>query len=150
MQPSGCAAVVKAWAPWCGSCRALAPVVDRVAETAGVTVVSLQVDADPELADRLRLRSVPTLVAFSHGVETGRLVGIQSEAAVASLFALAAADEGDGDGGRLVRRAPTSLVAARTLAGLALLGAGVVSGSIVLGVTGAGALAWAASGLLRR
>lgn len=141
-------AVVKAWAPWCGSCRALAPVVDRVAESTGVPMVPLQIDADPSSVDRLGLRSVPTLVALRDGVEVGRLVGLQSEAAVESLFALAG--DADADGTRLDRRAPATLVAARALAGAVLLGAGLVAGSIVLGLIGAAGLGWAAFGLVRR
>jgi len=145
--PAAGPAVVKAWAPWCGSCRAIAPVVDRVAESTGVPMVPLQIDAEPELVDRLGLRSVPTLVALRDGVEVGRLVGLQSEAAVASLFAQAGNAEG---GGQLDRRAPAALVAARGLAGAALLGAGLVAGSVVLGVIGAAGLGWAAFGLVRR
>ncbi|MDH4366438.1 MAG: thioredoxin family protein [Acidimicrobiia bacterium] len=138
-------AVVKAWAPWCGSCRALAPVVDRVAGSAGVPLVPLQIDADPEMVDRLGLRSVPTLVALRDGAEVGRLVGLQSAAAVQSLFALVAAGDG-----RLDHRAPAPLLAARALAGVALLGAGLVAGSVVLGLIGVAALGWAAFGLVRR
>lgn len=138
-------AVVKAWVPWCGSCRALAPVVDRVAESAGVPLVPLQIDTDPATVDRLRLRSVPTLVALRDGVEVGRLVGLQTEAAVESLFALAAAGDG-----HLDRRAPAPLVAARALAGVALLGAGLAAGSVVLGLIGMVGLVWAAFGLVRR
>lgn len=138
-------AVVEAWAPWCGSCRALAPFVDRVAESSGVPLVPLQIDTDPELVDRLELRSVPTLVALRDGAEVGRLVGLQSEAAVESLFALAAAGDG-----RLDHRAPPPLVAARALAGVALVGAGLVAGSLMLGLIGAASLGWAAFGLIRR
>ena len=96
LPPSG-AAVVKAWAPWCTSCRALAPVVDRVADRTGVPVVSLRVDAAPDLVERLGVRSVPTLLALHDGAEVGRLVGAQSADAVESLFAVARGASGSLD-----------------------------------------------------
>lgn len=67
--------VVRAWAPWCGSCRAIAP-VEHAASTSGVPVLDLHVDADPDhLATTLRVRSVPTLTGFHNGTEVARLVG---------------------------------------------------------------------------
>lgn len=137
--------VVEAWAPWCGSCRALAPVVERIAAQSGIPVVSLPVETEPASADRLGLRSVPTLVALRDGVELGRLVGLQPADAVESLFALAA-----GVGDRVNRRAPTSLVMARAGAGGILVIAAAALSSVALGLIGALGLGWAAFGLVRR
>ncbi len=64
--------LVDAWAPWCGPCHMIAPVVDQIAtELAGrVRVVKLNVDDNP-------LRSIPTLLVLKAGREVDRLVGVQ-------------------------------------------------------------------------
>lgn len=68
--------VLKAWAPWSSSCRALAPVIDDVADRTGVAVVEVQVDSSPEIVDRFGIRSVPTLIALRDGAEVARLLGL--------------------------------------------------------------------------
>ncbi len=69
--------VVDFWAVWCGPCRMMSPVVERLArERAGeVKVVKVDVDAAPEIARRYDVRGIPTLVLLSEGRELDRLVG---------------------------------------------------------------------------
>ena len=141
--PAG-AVIVKAWAPWCGSCRALGPIVDDIADQTEVPVFGLQVDIDPTLADRLNVRSVPTLVALRDGVEVGRLVGLQRSESVQSLFAVVT-----GNTARVDRVAPVSLVASRAAAGVVVGGAGIGLNSLVLGFVGVGLAGWALWGLVR-
>jgi thioredoxin 2 len=76
--------LVDAWAPWCGPCRIIAPVIDELAEEmAGrVRVVKLNVDQNPATAARLRLRSIPTLLLWQGGREVDRLVGVQPKAEI--------------------------------------------------------------------
>jgi len=71
--------LVDAWAPWCGPCHVIAPVVDQIAtELAGrVRVVKLNVDDNPQTAARFDLRSIPTLLVLKAGREVDRLVGVQ-------------------------------------------------------------------------
>ena len=71
--------LVDAWAPWCGPCHMIAPVIDQLAtELAGrVRVVKLNVDDNPETAARFDLRSIPTLLVLKAGREVDRLVGVQ-------------------------------------------------------------------------
>jgi thioredoxin 2 len=66
------------WAPWCGPCRMLAPVIDQlVSELSGrVRVGKLNVDENPMIASRLGARSIPTLVVMNNGREIARLVGV--------------------------------------------------------------------------
>lgn len=137
--------VVKAWAPWCGSCRSLAPIVDDVAGSTGVPVVALRVDTDTEQVEDLGVGAVPTLVAIRGGVEVGRLVGLQPVDAVRSLFAVAA-----GTDQRVRRKAPRSLLALRAVSGAILGLAAVVLGSPALGVVGIVAIGWAVFDLARR
>jgi thioredoxin 1 len=77
-------AVVDFWAAWCGPCRTLAPVVERVAaDYAGrVLVAKLDVEANPATAQRFGAMSIPTLVFFRNGQEAGRMVGAQAEEVV--------------------------------------------------------------------
>jgi thioredoxin 2 len=71
--------LVDAWAPWCGPCHMIAPVIDQLAtELAGrVRVVKLNVDDNPRTAARFDLRSIPTLLVLRDGREVDRLVGVQ-------------------------------------------------------------------------
>lgn len=65
------------WAPWCGPCRAVAPVVEEVAgEYAGrLKVVKMNVDDNPETPSRYGVRSIPNLVLFKGGQVADQVVG---------------------------------------------------------------------------
>jgi len=77
--------LVDAWAPWCGPCRILAPVIDELAaELAGrVRVAKLNVDDNPSTAARFGLRSIPTLLMLKRGQEVDRIVGVVPKAEIA-------------------------------------------------------------------
>lgn len=65
------------WAPWCGPCHTVAPALDRLAaRRAGrLKVVKVNIDEEPELAARHRVRSIPTLIVLRGGREVDRMVG---------------------------------------------------------------------------
>ena len=69
------------WAPWCGPCRMIAPVLEELAvEVAGrVRIVKLNVDENPVTANRFNVRSIPTLLVLKAGREVDRIVGVQSK-----------------------------------------------------------------------
>jgi thioredoxin len=75
-------------AAWCSPCKALAPIVARIAdETSGrLTVASVDVDACPHLAAQFRVRGVPTLVVFRDGIEVARRTGLTNEKGVRALL----------------------------------------------------------------
>lgn len=78
--------LVDLWAPWCGPCRLVAPVLERLAERyAGkIKVVKVNVDNNPRAAARFDARSIPTLVFMRHGTVVHRVVGAQPEPVLAS------------------------------------------------------------------
>ena|SRR5688572_9131410 len=72
------------WAPWCGPCKMIAPVLDQLAqEMAGrVRVAKLNVDENPVAASRFNVRSIPCLIVLKSGREVDRLVGGQPKAEI--------------------------------------------------------------------
>jgi thioredoxin 2 len=81
--------LVDAWAPWCGPCRMIAPIIDELAtEMAGrVRVAKLNVDDNPATAARYDLRSIPTLLLIKGGREVDRIVGAVPKAEIARRLA---------------------------------------------------------------
>ena len=73
------------WAPWCGPCRLVAPVIEELAaEMAGrVQVAKLNVDENPLTAGRFNVRSIPTLLVLKAGQEVDRIVGVQPKSEIA-------------------------------------------------------------------
>jgi thioredoxin 2 len=74
--------LVDFWAPWCGPCRMVSPLVERLGQTlAGqLKVVKCNVDEAPAISERYRVQGIPLLVLIEDGRETDRLVGAVPEA----------------------------------------------------------------------
>jgi thioredoxin 1 len=72
--------LVDFWAAWCGPCRAVAPIVEAVAEqyAKSARVVKLNVDESPTVTQRYGIQGIPTLILFQEGEEKERIVGVVS------------------------------------------------------------------------
>ncbi|MBN1653079.1 MAG: thioredoxin [Deltaproteobacteria bacterium] len=80
--------IVDFWAPWCGPCRAVGPILEDLAgQWAGrVKVVKLNVDEEPEVAGAFRIRSIPTILAIRGKEVIDVQVGYSGQKALESLF----------------------------------------------------------------
>ena len=69
--------LVDFWAPWCGPCRALAPVVEQISDEMAdrLVVRKCNVDEEPDLATKFRIVSIPTLILFKDGQPAHTMVG---------------------------------------------------------------------------
>jgi thioredoxin 2 len=76
--------LVDMWAPWCGPCRQVGPVVEQLAtEFAGrMRVVKLNVDDNPVIGARFQIQSIPALLVFKGGREVDRIIGAQPKSEI--------------------------------------------------------------------
>lgn len=76
------------WATWCGPCRMMSPVVDDIAGSMGdsIKVCKVNIDDNPELAEKYGVMSIPTFIIIKSGKEEGRLVGVQSKEELVKLI----------------------------------------------------------------
>lgn len=79
--------LIDLWAPWCGPCRMMGPVIDEIAQEAqGFKVGKVNVDEQMEIATALGVRSIPTLVVFKNGTVAARSIGVQPKEDVLKLI----------------------------------------------------------------
>ena len=76
------------WATWCGPCRMVGPVIEKLGEQyeGKAVIAKVDVDAEPDLARRFGIMSIPTVVFLKNGKEFQRLVGVQSPQVYADLL----------------------------------------------------------------
>ena len=75
------------FAPWCGPCRMVVPIVEQIAEEReDIKVVKINVDEEPELASQFRVMSIPTLVVFKDGAVVNQAVGARSKDAILAML----------------------------------------------------------------
>lgn len=74
--------LVDFWAPWCGPCRQLAPVIDQLSKEyeSGAKVGKVNTDESPNLARKYGIQSIPTVMVFKDGQVVSQLMGVQPKA----------------------------------------------------------------------
>ncbi len=76
--------IVDLWAPWCGPCKQIAPVLEKIVRAAAgkVTLVKINIDEEPQIAQALRVQSIPAVFAFDQGQPVDGFVGVQPESQI--------------------------------------------------------------------
>lgn len=75
------------WATWCGPCKMISPVVDEIAEEiSNAKIGKVNVDEEPELADRFKIMSIPTLILIKDGKVVNTAMGVKPKSAIIDMI----------------------------------------------------------------
>ena len=75
------------WAPWCGPCRMVVPIVEEIArERSDIKVAKINVDEEVELASKFGIMSIPTLMVMENGQVVNKALGARSKSAILAML----------------------------------------------------------------
>ena len=82
-------AVVDFWAPWCTYCRRIEPAYEKIGSEYGdkLLIAKVNIDEEPELAERYQVEIIPTIMVFKNGEPAGKIVAPDSKAKIDSFIA---------------------------------------------------------------
>lgn len=80
--------LVDYWAPWCGPCSVMGPLLDRLTAEKGIKLVKINVDENPDLARKANIQGIPAMVLYRDGQQVAEAVGAQTEERLIRKFQL--------------------------------------------------------------
>lgn len=103
--------LVDFWAPWCGPCRQLTPLLESAVTQAGgaVRLVKINIDENPGIAGQLRIQSIPAVIAFQNGQPVDGFMGALPESQIRDFIARLSGDVDTGEVETLLERAETAM-----------------------------------------
>jgi len=101
------------WAPWCGPCKQLTPVIEKVVKAAGgkVKLVKMNIDEHPQIPGQLGIQSIPAVIAFKQGQPIDGFMGAQPEGQIKAFIERLVGPMGPGETGELIEAAAAAIAA---------------------------------------
>jgi putative thioredoxin len=120
--------LVDFWAPWCGPCKQLTPVLEKVVKAAGgkVKLVKMNIDEHPQIAGQLGIQSIPAIIAFQNGQPVDGFMGALPEGQIKSFIERLVGPLGPGATAEMIKEAE-GLIAAGDVEGAAQLYSAVLT-----------------------
>jgi putative thioredoxin len=103
--------IVDFWAPWCGPCKQLGPMLEKVVQQAGgkVKLVKINIDENPQIAQQLRIQSIPAVFAFANGQPVDGFVGALPESQIKQFVQRLTGDSGPSEIDQAIETAKQAL-----------------------------------------